>query len=140
MAGVDFNKARMRRVVAAIVALSPKPNGFTVGDLAGKVFEITGPETPPYTPRQATYDLAKIRGKSLVERVGKSRRYRPTADGVRKLTAYSVLREHVIKPLLAGVVRRQGRPPKTVHPLDQHYQNLREELYSTFQTMGLAVA
>jgi hypothetical protein len=140
LAGVDFNKLRMRRILAAIVALSPKPTGFTVGDLARKVFEIAGPESQPYTPRQAAYDLAKIRGKSLIERVGKSRRYRATPDGVRKLTAYTVLREHVIKPLMAGVVRRQGRPPKTVHPLDQHYQNLREELYSTFQTMGLAVA
>src|SRR5262249_43934375 len=110
LAGVDFNKVRMRRVVAAIVALSPKPTGFTVGDRARKVFEPAGPESEPNTPRQAAYDLAKIRGKSLVERVDKSRRYRTTPDGVRKLTAYTVLREHVIKPLMAGVVRRQGRP------------------------------
>jgi hypothetical protein len=43
-AGVDLNKVRMRRVVAAIVALSPKPAGFTVSDLAQKVCEIAGPE------------------------------------------------------------------------------------------------
>jgi len=41
---------------------------------------------------------------------------------------------------MAGIVRRQGRPPKTIHPLDQHYQNLRQELYKTFETLGLAVA
>ncbi len=34
LAGVDLNKVRMRRVVAAVVALSPKPTGFTVSDLA----------------------------------------------------------------------------------------------------------
>ena len=139
-AGVDLNKARMRRVVAAVVALSPQPAGFTVGDLARKVLEMSGPKSQPYTPRHAAYDLTKIRGKSLVERVGKSRRYRATPDGVRKLTAYTVLRDHVIKPLMAGVVRRQGRPPKTVHPLDQHYENLRVELYRAFDALGLAVA
>ena len=75
-----------------------------------------------------------------MERIGKSRRYVTTPDGVKKLTAYTVLRDHVIKPMMAGVVRSHLRSPKTVHPLDQHYQNLREELYKTFDTLGLAVA
>ena len=44
----------------------------------------------------------------------------------------------VIKPLLAGVVRPIGRPPKVVHALDQHYINLRCELDRTFKTIGLA--
>ena len=139
-AGVDFNKARMRQVAAAVVALAPKPAGFTVSDLAQKVSEIAGPELPAYNSRHAAYDLSKIRGKDLVERIGKSRRYRTTSDGVAKLTAYVILRDHVIKPLIAGVIRRQGRPPKIIHPLDQHYQNLRVELYKTFDTLGLAVA
>ena len=139
-AGVDLNKVRMRRVVAAVIALSPKPAGFTVSDLARKVCEIAGPELQPYNSRRAAYDLAKIRSKCIVERVGKSRRYRATPDGVKKLTAYTVLRDHVIKPIMAGATRSRLRPPKTVHPLDQHYQNLREELCKTFQTLGLAVA
>lgn len=61
-------------------------------------------------------------------------------EGVRKLTAYTVLRDHVIKPLIAGASRPRLRPPKIVHPIDQRYQNLREELYKTFGTLGLAVA
>ena len=75
-----------------------------------------------------------------MERIGKSRRYSTTAAGVATLTAYSILRDQVIKPLIAGVIRRQGRPPKLIHPLDQHYQTLRVELYKTFDTLGLAVA
>jgi len=43
------------------------------------------------------------------------------------LAAHMTFRDQGIKPLMAGVIRRRGRPPKTVHPLDQHYQNLREE-------------
>ena len=139
-AGVDFNKVRVRRVAAAVVALAPKPDGFTVSGLAQKVSAIAGPELEAYNSRRAAYDLAKIRGKGLVERIGKSRRYRITSDGVGKLLAYTILRDQVIKPLMAGVIRRGGRPPKTVHPLDQHYQNLREELFRTFETLGLAVA
>jgi hypothetical protein len=140
IAGVDFNKVRMRRAAAAVVALAPKPAGFTVWDLAQKVLELSGPELGAYDSRRAAYDLAKIRGKGLVVRLGKSRRYCTTAEGAGKLAGYTTLRDHVIKPLMAGIVRRQGRPPKTVHPVDQHYQNLRVELYKTFETLGVAVA
>ncbi len=52
--------------------------------------------------------------------------------------AYMVLRDKVIKPLLAGVVRRRGKAPKNVTAIDRHYLNLREELRQTFKTLGLA--
>lgn len=53
------------------------------------------------------------------------------------MRAYLLLREQVIKPLLAGVNRPRGRPPKTIHPIDQHYIRLREEMHDTFETLGL---
>ena len=82
-----------------------------------------------YMPRQAAYDLNKLRGKSLVERIDKTRRYRVRRPGIRTLAALLILREQVIKPVLAGVYRRKrGRPPKTLHPLDVHYQKLQCEM------------
>jgi len=53
------------------------------------------------------------------------------------MCAYLVLRQKVIKPLLAGTVRRLGRAPKILCPLNQHYTTLREELHRTFDTIGL---
>jgi len=53
------------------------------------------------------------------------------------MCAYLLLRDKLIKPVLAGVVRRQGRPPKHSSPLDQHYIALREELHRTFKTIRL---
>ena len=35
--GIDLNKARMRQVVEALIALSPSPNGFTASDVAVRV-------------------------------------------------------------------------------------------------------
>jgi hypothetical protein len=138
-AGVDLNKPRMRFVAAAVVALSPKPNGFTVGDLALKVQEMAGWKSQQYGVRQAAYDLGKIRGKDLARRVAKSRRYVARPEAVRRLCAYTVLREKVLKPMMAGASAcRIGRPPKNVHPLDAHYQNLHRELERTFRTLGLA--
>src|ERR1700730_1818951 len=97
-----------------------------------------GQDAPTYSARNAAYDLAKMVGKMLVRRIERSRRYAVDPPGLRTLCAYLLLREKVIKPLLAGVVRPRGRPPKVVAPLDQHYVALRDELQRTFQTIGLA--
>ena len=59
--------------------------------------------------------------------------------GIRTLAGVLVLREKVLKPVLAAVCRpKRGRPPKTVHPLDLHYQNLQREMLATIQTLQLA--
>jgi hypothetical protein len=138
LAGIDLNKPRMRTVVAAVVALSPKPDGFTAADLAVKVREMAGWKPEQYSARRAAYDLAKIRGKDIVERTYRSRRYMTKAEGVRRLCAYSVLRDKVLKPVMAGAGRPHiGRPPKNIKPMDLHYQNLQRELAKTFETLGL---
>jgi hypothetical protein len=138
LAGLDLNKARNRHVVGAVVGLATPPDGFTAAALAEAVRARTGWGPQQYSPRRAAYDLAKLRGKQLVRRQQNSRRYVSDPTGVRTMCAYLLLREKVIKPLLAGTARRLGRPPKVVHPLDQHYVNLREELNRTFETLGLA--
>jgi hypothetical protein len=137
VAGVDLAKARMRAASEAVLALSPNPNGFTIAELAAR----TRPLLPdqPYGVRHAAYDLAKLRSKGLVERVGDTRRYRTVTAGLRVLAGLLILREKVIKPVIAGAGRpRMGRPPKQIHPLDQHYENLQRELRRTFETLNLA--
>jgi hypothetical protein len=139
LAGVDIQKPRMRAVLEAVLALAPKPEGFTAHDVAAKVRLRLGAPGAPYTPRQAAYDLAKLRGKTLVERVAATRRYQAPIPGIQTLAALLILREKVIKPVLAGAGRpRRGRPPKRIHPLDVHYENLQGELRRTFETLGLA--
>lgn len=139
MAGVDLQKSRMRAVAEAVVALAAQPEGFTTDDVAWRVREMQGRAMAGYRHRQAAYDLRKLRGKSLVERIAKSRRYRVRRPGIRTLAGLLVLRDKVLKPVLAGIYRpKRGRPPKNVHPLDLHYQNLRCEMLATLQTLKLA--
>jgi len=138
LAGMDLNKARNRHVVDAVVGLATQPEGFTLGALAHAVRARSGWSQRKYSVRQAAYDLAKLRGKKLVKRRDKSRRYLSHPSGVRTMCAYLLLREQVIKPLLAGVNHRLGRPPKILAPLDQHYLNLRQEMNRTFETLCLA--
>jgi len=118
---VDLQKPRLRAVAEASLTLAPEPGGFTVSELAERVRPALATTAPPYAARQASYDLAKLRGKALVERVAQTRRYRVRPTGIRILAGLLILRERVIEPVLAGLGKpRVGRPPKHLHPIDQH--------------------
>jgi len=137
VAGIDLTKPRMRSVSEAVIALAANPNGFTVAELAARTRRVN-PEQP-YTLRHAAYDITKLRAKQIVDRIDHTRSYRTTMPGLRTLAALLILREKVIKPVIAGAGRpRMGRPPKHTHPLDQHYINLQRELRATFRTLKLA--
>jgi hypothetical protein len=105
--GVDLNKPRMRDALRAALALAP--NGFTVAEFAAKVHDLTGVDHCGYTVRQAGYDLRKLRGKQLVDKPGRTRRYLG-APAARTIAALLTLRDQVIAPILAGLRSpRMGR-------------------------------
>jgi len=137
--GVDLNKPRIRAALAAVLALAALPTGFTVAQLAAKIQQMTGQTDGDYTSRQAAYDLKKLRGKGLVVKPGRSRRYHAPPDALRTITALLVLRDQVIRPILAGVrVPRRSRKPKTWTRADQHYETLRIDMKALFTDLGIA--
>jgi len=99
VAGVDLNKPRLHTALAAVLALSAAPSGFTVADLAAKVNTNTG--TYAYTVRQAAYDLRKLRGKDLVDKPGRTRRYHVPAPSARRTKGWRGPREARAAPPLA---------------------------------------
>lgn len=137
--GIDLNKPRMRRVASAVLALSSSPTGFTASDLAEKVRAISGEPISEYGARRAAYDIKKLRGKDMVRKIGASRRYEPLHQGLRALTALVILREKVIRPLLAASTRPQLHSKlSNPTPIDQHYQNLRVGMHGLFIELGVA--
>jgi hypothetical protein len=139
LAGLDLNKARNRAVVQGLVTLSSAPEGFTVPELAEQVRQHLHCSPLEYSTRRAGYDLAKARGKGLSERVPRHSRYRCQPRQLRALCAYVVLREQVLKPLLAGIQRVPlDNPPKQLAPLDQQYVLLHAHMKQTFELLGLA--
>ena len=147
--GIDIQKLRIRTVLAAVLALALSPRGFTVGELAAKVREIGGPDFRDYGARRAAYDVKKLRAKELVANAGRSRRYRVPAHGLRTITAVVVLREHVLKPLLAALADpsrpeplrpKRGRKPKDWTRVDDHYQTLRIAMHALLVDLQVAAA
>jgi hypothetical protein len=137
--GIDLNKPRMRRVAEAVLALSASPVGFTASGLAGQVHSMTGQPESGYGARRAAYDIKKLRAKGMVRRIGKSRRYEPVPEGLRSLTALLVLREKIIRPLLAAGTQPepQAKPANPV-PIDHHYERLRAGMRDLFTELGIA--
>ena len=123
----------------ALFALSLKPNGFTASELADKDREIMGDLDIPYHSRQASYDLKKFRTKALVRKIENSRRYEATTKGLRQITAFSVLREKILIPLLApGGKRKTGPKPMNRCKLDIHYDNIQIHMRHIFNELKLA--
>jgi hypothetical protein len=123
--GIDFNKARMRWVAQAVLALSPSPGGFTAPQLAEQVRRLSQQDDSQYGSRRAAYDLKKLRGKQIICRIGKTARYETIPQGARAMAALLVLRDKAIKPLLAAAQQhRRSRPPAeprpSRHPLPSH--------------------
>jgi DNA-binding transcriptional ArsR family regulator len=127
----------MRAVMEAVIALSINPRGFTASELAAKVGQII--PGSDYQPRQASYDLKKLRGKGLVYRTERSRRYETTIEGVRTIAAFITLREKVLLPLLANAGKRKTGPkPPNRRDIDIHYDNIQIEMQKIFEHLNIA--
>jgi len=134
--GIDLNKPRMRTALAAVLALAPAPDGFTVGGFRAQVRTMSDTD---YTIRQAAYDLRKLRAKQLVEKQDRSRRYRVPETAARTIAALTVLRDQVIDPILAGVRSpRQGRKPAHWTQIDRDYETIRVHMQALFTDLGIA--
>ena len=137
--GIDLNKPRMRLVVQAVIALSASPDGFTASELADRVRALGKHSQSHYGPCRAAYDLKKLRGKHIVRRIGRTRRYQPLPAGLRAMTALIVLRNKAIKPLLAAAEQlRPTRGAQNPRPIDVHYAAIRLAMRGVFDELGLA--
>lgn len=111
--GIKLENERMMAVLSALPQLVHHPDGFRSADLRPIVQQSLGID---YVPAQANYDLRKLRGKGLAERVRATRRYRTTAEGLRVAVLICKLRNQLLQPLLASIHR--NRPaPKPRRPL-----------------------
>ena len=139
VAGIDMNQARIRRVIEGIIALAPKPDGFSIADLADHVRSQHGLDADQYTTRQAAYDVRKARAKNLVSPIGHTRRYAANKEQMQTAATMLILRQKVMQPLIAAAATTIDDIQGKQNQLNIHYCNIQRELRSTFQTLGIAV-
>jgi hypothetical protein len=137
--GVDVNKPRMRAGLSAALSLACSPNGFTVNQFSTAVGAILGPAEPDYGARRAAYDLKKLRGKELVRTVARSRRYYVPPEAIRQIAALVIIRDKILRPLLAGVSHSEtGWKPSNWSPIDERYHAVRQNMLALFQHLRIA--
>ena len=138
--GIDLNKPRTRAVLMATLALACSPDGFTVKQFAATASPMLAASIPNYDARRAAYDLKKLRGKNLLSKVAKSRRYCIPAEAIRTIAALVILREKVLRPILAGITKTtMPRKPNNRSLIDEHYETIRQDMFTLFQDLRIAV-
>ena len=88
---------------------------------------------------RAAADEQHLRGQGLVVVIGRSRRYKVPPEKLRAMAAFFVLREKVLRPLLANAGQRPTHPPsRTPSPVESHYFAIQGQMEKLFECIGIA--
>jgi hypothetical protein len=93
--GLRFGDRRVMAVLSAIVGFTHLAAGFDNRQLIGLVGALLN---QPYTCRQATYDLRRLRRKQIIERIPHSHRYQLTPRGRRVAVLFTKTYGRVLAP------------------------------------------
>lgn len=138
-AGIDINNPRLLAVMEALIALPICLFGITFAMLAEKVREIMGVDQGAYTIRQSAYDLKKFRVKQVMIQGTNSQTYMVTEEGLQTMTAYFVLRDKVLIPLLGRACKRRTESkPAHFSKFDAHCENIQIEMQNIFDDPPIA--
>lgn len=80
-----------------------------------------------------TYDLRRLRLKGLIERIGRSHRYRLTALCIRVVTFFTRLDKRVSRPGLAATVPGQTTSSELAEALDKVAEIIQSWIDDAFQ-------
>ena len=62
-----------------------------------------------------------------------------SSEAIRIIGGLVILRENVLCPILAGVGKRKiGRKPKNWSLIDQHYERIRQDMFTLFEDLRIA--
>jgi hypothetical protein len=104
--GLKLDDPRLLAVLQALTCFAwlAGRGRFRTTDLHATVAESLNKTTETYTLGQLRYDLAKLRGRGLVERVAGTQSYRLPSEGYRIAVLYLKLFHRIYAPLIAGIM------------------------------------
>jgi hypothetical protein len=93
--GLRFGDSRVMAVLSAMVGFCHLVEGFNNRQLVRRTSALLD---APYTARQATYDLRRLKRKGLIEKLSSSHRYQLTKTGRRVAVLFSKAYGRVLAP------------------------------------------
>ena len=99
ISALRFGDPRVMALLGALCVTLNTVVGFTHRSLRA---QVTGRLGSPYTRNQMSYDLARLRGNQIIERLPHTNTYVLTADGQRVAIFYTKVHDRLLRPLLAA--------------------------------------
>ena len=131
-----FGDPRVMSLFAAMVGFCHLLQGFTNRQLVDRTCALLG---APYTGRQATYDLRRLRRKGLIAKVQRSNRYQLTAHGRRVAVLFTKTYARVLAP---GLLLLDPQLPERLvarHSLATAWRRLERALEDAFRRHRFSV-
>src|SRR5512143_319121 len=144
--GLKLDDPRLLAVLQALVcfALLAGRGRFRTTDLHRSAAEALGKTPETYTLGRLRYDLAKLRGKGLVERIAGTQAYRLPSEGYRIAVLYLKLFHRIYAPLTAGIIEPvpwdDRLPQQRRALLDRLYAAVDRDLNRLFESVGVRLA
>jgi hypothetical protein len=138
--GIRLHDDRVIRLLEVLMQPAGLVADWTIADLHARLLQRYHLTAEDYRRSQLRYDLAKIRAKGLVERVGSSRRYRVTPVGFRLGLLLVKVRFRLLGPLfsVATVPHSHTQPPSS--PIEAATRKVDSGLDELFTALALKVA
>jgi hypothetical protein len=138
--GVKLHDDRVIRLLETLLHPGAFATDWTTCDLRARVLARDRFVDTDYRLSQLRYDLAKLRAKGLVERVGRTRHYRLTYQGAR-LVLLVKLRMRLLGPIATLATQASvGRQSLRHNPVDAAFHHVDSALDQLCAALGLQPA
>jgi hypothetical protein len=134
--GIKIHHIRMIRLLEVLLHGGPQLNGWRTTQVWEAVRSAFSLSAQAYTLNQLRYDLRKLKGHGLLERMGEHYAYRLTEKGIRVAALFTLFHKRICGPLANSLFHYQPtpspRPPAKIEiayqRADAAIQNLLDQL------------
>jgi hypothetical protein len=99
IAGIKIHDTRMMRLMEVLLRGGTQLNGWRSPDIHQTILSTFGLAASTYTLTQLRYDLRKMKAHGLLERIGRSYRYRLSDKGTKAALMFMLFHKRVCGPL-----------------------------------------
>ena len=138
--GIKLHDDRVIRLLETLLHSGGLVGDWTTRELHEHVLRRHRLSEQDYTLGQLRYDLGKLRAHGLAERLGTSRRYRLSRDGVRLGALLVKVRTRLLGPMFAGETVRGGGRSANPSVVEGALRSVDHALDALCETLGLRAA
>ena len=136
--GLKLHDDRVIRLLETLLHPAAFATEWTTRELHTRILARHRLTADEYRLSQLRYDLAKLRAKGLVQRLGRTRRYRVTPSGAKIGVLLVKLRLRLLGPLATLATHPSGQQPVHHHDsVDTAFQELNVALDHLCAALGL---